>query len=89
MIESIISAAVAVVTGGAVLTSRMHTRIMELDKRIDQVELGMAQAYVSKADFERTLERVEGHLVRMEDKLDKIADRAQNIRSNWDLYMDS
>ena len=49
----------------------------------------MAQAYVSKADFERTLERVEGHLVRMEDKLDKIADRAQNIRSNWDLYMDS
>ena len=80
MIESLVSAAVAVITGGAVLTSRLHTRIMELDKRIDQVELGMAQAYVSKADFERTLERVEGHLVRMEDKLDKIAERTQVVR---------
>ena len=28
MIESIISAAVAVITGGAVLTSRIHARIM-------------------------------------------------------------
>ena len=72
MIESIVSAAVAVITGGAVLTSRLHTRIMELDKRIDQVELGMAQSYVSKADFQRTLERVEGHMVRIENKLDEL-----------------
>ena len=79
MIESLVSAAVAVITGGAVLTSRIHTRIMELDKRIDQVELGMAQAYVSKADFERTLERVEGHMIRIEDKLDKIASKTSSI----------
>jgi len=72
MIESIISAAIAVVTGGAVLTSRVHTRILELDKRIDQLELGMAQSYVSKADFERTLERVETHMLRIEDKLDDL-----------------
>ena len=74
MIESIISAAVAVVTGGAVLTSRLHGRIMELDKRIDSVELSMAQAYVSKGDFERTLERVEQHMIRIETKLDKLTD---------------
>ena len=72
MIESLISAAVAVITGGAVLTSRIHNRILELDKRIDQVELGMAQSYVSKADFERTLERVETHMLRIEDKLDDL-----------------
>ena len=72
MIESIISAAIAVITGGAVLTSRVHTRILELDKRIDQLELGMAQSYVSKADFERTLERVETHMLRIEDKLDDL-----------------
>ena len=72
MIEFIVSASVAVITGGAVLTSRLHTRIMELDKRIDQVELGMAQSYVSKADFQRTLERVEGHMVRIENKLDEL-----------------
>ena len=72
MIESIISAAIAVVTGGAILTTRVHSRILELDKRIDQVELGMAQSYVSKADFERTLERVETHMLRIEDKLDDL-----------------
>ena len=77
MIESIVSAAVAVITGGAVLTSRLHTRIMELDKRIDQVELGMAQSYVSKADFQRTLERVEGHMVRIENKLDELCSLIQ------------
>lgn len=72
MIESIISAAVAVITGGAVLTSRLHGRIMELDKRIDQVELGMAKSYVNKSDFEKMLDRVEDHMIRIETKLDKI-----------------
>ena len=72
MIESIVSAAIAVVTGGAILTTRVHSRILELDKRIDQLELGMAQSYVSKADFERTLERVETHMLRIEDKLDDL-----------------
>ena len=74
MIESIISAAVAVITGGAVLTNRLHGRIMELDKRIDQVELTMVKCFVSKADFERTLERMEGHMQRIELKLDKLVE---------------
>ena len=74
MIESIISAAVAVITGGAVLTSRLHTRMMELDNRIDQVQLTMAESYVSKADFEKWLERIEIHMQRIETKLDKLAD---------------
>lgn len=74
MLESIISAAIAVVSGGAILTSRLHTRISELDKRIDQVELVMATTYVSKNDFEKALERVESHMIRIEDKLDAIAD---------------
>ena len=82
MIESIISATVAVITGGAVLTSRLHGRIMELDKRIDQVELGMAQSYVSKADFEKTLERVEVHMQRIETKLDKLVEVGLNSRIN-------
>ena len=78
MIESIVSAAIAVVTGGAILTTRVHSRILELDKRIDQLELGMAQSYVSKADFERTLERVETHMLRIEDKLDDLVKVSAN-----------
>jgi hypothetical protein len=74
MIESIISAAVAVVTGGAVLTSRIHARILELDKRIDGVELQMAQKYVSKVDFREMFQRVEDQMLRIEDKIDKLVE---------------
>ncbi len=74
MIESIVSAAVAVITGGAVLTSRLHSRIMELDKRIDAIELNVATGYVNKSEFEKMLDRVEGHMVRIEGKIDKIVE---------------
>tara|TARA_B100000965_G_C19159831_1_gene569810 strand:+ start:213 stop:449 length:237 start_codon:yes stop_codon:yes gene_type:complete len=72
MIESAVSATVAVITGGFVLTSRIHNRINSLDRRIDQLELNVAQSYVSKMDFEKTLERVETHMIRIEDKLDAL-----------------
>ena len=72
MVESIVSAAVAVITGGFVLTSRINTKIDELDKRIDSVELCMARNYVTKDDFATTLERVEGHMIRIEEKLDEL-----------------
>ena len=64
----------AVVTGGAVLTSRIQSRILELDKRVDCIELNMVRDFVSKDDFAKALERVEGHMVRIEDKLDALAD---------------
>ena len=51
MVESIVSAVVAVVTGGAVLTSRIQSRILELDKRVDCIELNMVRDFVSKDDF--------------------------------------
>ena len=74
MIESLISAAIAVVTGGAILTRRIHSRIMELDKRVDAVELNVAKSYVAKSDFEKMLDRVENHMIRIEDKLDQLAE---------------
>jgi len=72
MIESIVSATVAVITGGFILTSKISSKIDELDKRIDSVELSMARDYVTKDDFAKTLERVEGHMIRIEEKLDEI-----------------
>ena len=67
--------ALAAVTGLSVLTSRMYNRIHELDKRVDQVELRVAEQYVSKSDLEGMLDRVEGHLIRLENKLDKLTYR--------------
>ena len=72
MLEAIIPSVIALVTGTAVLTNRIYNRIMTLDRRIDAVELTMAQAYVSKGDFKIVLDRVEAHMLRIEDKLDTI-----------------
>ena len=72
MLEDIIPSVIALVTGTAVLTNRIYNRIMTLDRRIDAVELTMAQAYVSKGDFKIVLDRVEAHMIRIEDKLDAL-----------------
>ena len=72
MLEALIPSVIALVTGTAVLTNRIYNRIMTLDRRIDAVELTMAQAYVSKGDFKIVLDRVEAHMIRIEDKLDAL-----------------
>lgn len=77
MIESVVSATVAVITGGFVLTSKISSKIDALDKRIDGVELTMARDYVTKDDFAKTLERVEGHMIRIEEKLDELVIKQQ------------
>ena len=66
---------IATITGAAALTSRVNSRINELDKRVDQMELRVAENYVSKADMEILIDRVEAHLIRLENKLDKLTYR--------------
>ena len=75
MIEVAVSVGIAAVTGMAAITTRLHSRIHELDKRIDQVELRVAEEYVSKEDLAQMIDRVEGHLIRLENKLDKLTYR--------------
>ena len=75
MLEIVVPIALATVTGLSVLTNRMYSRIRELDKRVDQVELRVAEQYVSKTDLEGMLDRVESHLIRLENKLDKLTYR--------------
>ena len=73
MIEPFVPIFVAVGTGFAVLTSRIYSRIALLDNKVDKIELRVVQEYVTKNDFNNALGRMEGHLIRMEDKLDAIA----------------
>ncbi len=49
MLEALVTAGIAAFTGMSVLTSRLHNRIHELDRRIDKVELRVAADYVTKA----------------------------------------
>ena len=77
--EAIVAAVIALVAGGATLNNRLHNRINNvhdrisgLDRRIDAIELSVAQDYVSKADLSVMVQRMEDHMVRIENKLDQI-----------------
>ena len=73
MVEVLITTGIAVVTGMSVLTQRLHTRISELDRRIDKVELRVASDYVTKQELSAIMERMEAHLIRIEEKMDNIS----------------
>jgi len=77
--ESLVAAVIAAIAGGAALNNRLHNRINNvhdrisgLDRRIDALELNVAQEYVSKADLSVMVQRMEDHMVRIENKLDQI-----------------
>lgn len=72
MIEMGVPLIIAIVTGLGAITSRLHGRIHEIDRRVDGVELRIAEQYVSKTDLSEMLGRVETHMIRIEEKLDRM-----------------
>lgn len=72
MIEPFVPVFIAVGTGFAVLTSRIYNKISYLDRRVDGIELRIVQDFVSKNELQVAIDRMEAHLIRMEDKLDAI-----------------
>ena len=75
MIETIAVVATvgtAVVGSMSTLLSKIHRRIDSLDRRVDGIEIRVATDYVSKKDFETIVNRVEAHMIRIEEKLDLI-----------------
>ena len=72
MIEAVIPVLIAGATGFSVLISKLHSRVSALDSRVDTFELRVASEYVSKQDLNEIIERVEAHMVRIENKLDRI-----------------
>ena len=75
MIEAFIPAIVAVVTGAAVLFNKVNHRVTQLDQRVDKLELKLVESFTTKADFASAMERMESHMIRIEDKLDKLVDK--------------
>ena len=75
MIEAIVPVAVAVVSGVGILFTRVNQRVSDLDKRIDVFELRIAENYVPKTELSTALERVEQHMIRIENKLDSLVNK--------------
>jgi hypothetical protein len=76
MIETIITGAVSLVLGigggVAALHSRSNSRMDQIDKRIDGVELRLAEKYVPRQELANALAKMEDHMIRIENKLDQI-----------------
>jgi DNA integrity scanning protein DisA with diadenylate cyclase activity len=75
MIESFIPVIIAVVTGTAVLFNKVNHRVTMLDQKVDRLELKVVESFTTKADFASAMERMEQHLIRIEDKMDKLVDK--------------
>jgi|TARA_Y100000289_G_scaffold59092_1_gene64867 uncharacterized coiled-coil protein SlyX len=72
MLEAVVPVGIALATGFSVLITRFHARLEKLDSRVDAFELRVAEGYVSKTDLNEALERFETHMLRIENKLDRI-----------------
>jgi septal ring factor EnvC (AmiA/AmiB activator) len=80
MIETAIAGAISLVIGvsGGVLAinSRSTSRMDQIDKRIDGVELRLAEKYVPRQELANALQKMEDHMIRIENKLDQIVLRS-------------
>ena len=75
ILETVVPAVIALVTGGGFLFQRVHNRIHQLDRRIDHVELRIVESYVSKNDFNQMVNKMEAHLIRIEEKMDALVNK--------------
>lgn len=72
MIEAAVSAVIAALTGVVAVHTRLNGRVAEIDKRIDAVELRIAEKYVQREELSNALKKMEDHMIRIETKLDQI-----------------
>jgi len=77
MIEAFVTGAITLVLGigGGVISvsGRSATRMDNIDKRIDDIELRLAEKYVPRQELATALQKMEDHMIRIESKLDQIA----------------
>lgn len=76
MIEAVITGAISLLIGigGGVMTiyGKSNSRIDSVDKRIDGIELRIAEKYVPRQELAVALQKMEDHMIRIENKLDQI-----------------
>ena len=72
MVEAAVPVLVAAATGLSILFTRINRRVTVLDRRVDVFELRVAQEYVPKTDISQIVDRMEKHMIRIENKIDKI-----------------
>ena len=72
MIEAGVAAGIALFTAIVSVHNRLHSKISEVDSRVDRIELRVAENYVQKQELSSALQKMEDHMIRIENKLDQI-----------------
>jgi septal ring factor EnvC (AmiA/AmiB activator) len=72
MIEASVAAGIALFTAIVSVHNHLHSKISEVDGRVDKVELRVAENYVQKQELSTALQKMEDHMIRIENKLDQI-----------------
>ena len=75
MVEAWVTATVAVVGGGYGIIQALHRRVTIVDTRLDRIELSLARDYVPRSEFIASQDKLEEHMVRIEEKLDRMLER--------------
>ena len=77
MIEAWVTASVAVVGGIYGVIQALHRRVTSVDTRLDRIELCLARDYVPRSEFVMSQAKLEEHMVRIEEKLDRMLERSR------------
>lgn len=72
MIEGIVAASLGLVAGGYTVITALHRRVTTVDTRLDRIELSMARDYVPRNEFLASQNKLEEHMIRIENKLDQL-----------------
>lgn len=81
MVEAAVTVLIAAFSGLGILHTRHMARMHELDRRVDAIEVKMAEKYVTKDCFETTYQIQNGNVERLSDKFDEKLDQVMiNMR---------
>ena len=75
MVEAWVTASVAVIGGGYGIIQALHRRVTSVDTRLDRIELSLARDYVPRSEFVASQAKLEEHMIRIEEKLDRMLER--------------
>jgi hypothetical protein len=75
--EAWVASAVALIGGGYSVIQALHRRVTNVDTRLDRIELSLARDYVPRSEFVASQTKLEEHMVRIEEKLDRMLERQQ------------
>jgi len=74
--EAWVTGAVALIGGGYAIFQGLHRRVTHVDTRLDRIELSLARDYVPRSEFVASQAKLEEHMIRIEEKLDRLVDRS-------------